>query len=256
MATGADPTQVDFVQGLGGRADKLAKKTLGRLRMVERLYAPRRLPPYSRTRAVIDQTNLSGWIGESLWRSASEVLREDHIATYKTVPLFSAEKSPQYLVLWLTDETLEFDQRYLMRVRDPRDVWVSIHDFDAKRGSYGFGRLRSESKGHYFKRFLKTWIDFFQLLDRTSTMPAERRLVLRYEDLVLDPEDSLERLEGWLGVPLDSDRTAAQYDVDRHSTSNTPTASVGKWRELLAPAVAGRLTDRLGPWLAQWGYDS
>jgi hypothetical protein len=62
-------------------------------------------------------------------------------------------------------------------------------------------------------------------------------MLVRFEDLVLDQETTLNRLEGFLGSPL------ARVVVDR--------SRVGLWRE------DPRVLDRIGPLeehMRRWGY--
>jgi Sulfotransferase family len=150
--------------------------------------------------------------------------------------------------------------RELFLVRDFRDMLSSILAFNAKRGVEGFGRAGAASDAE-FVRSLETWAGAFA---RAWERRSARAHLVRYEDLVLDPERTLSVLLGYLGVATGADVVAVMIDTLReelpelreHGTSDGPRESVGRWRRDLDPELALACEQSLGPALAAFGYES
>lgn len=85
-----------------------------------------------------------------------------------------------------------------------------------------------------------------------ATLPADRWIELRYEDLVADPAGSLTRLCGFLGVAY-SER---MFDYTRHSSYKKPDPRLTyQWKRKMKPADLGLLEARIGSLLAHRGYE-
>lgn len=81
-------------------------------------------------------------------------------------------------------------------------------------------------------------------------------VLVRYEDLIADLEGQAHRLAARLGTPLDPGAVAARVsDFSYHITSQTPAASVGRWRGEMPADLGAFLTAELQAELAQFGYD-
>lgn len=192
---------------------------------------------------------------EALWPIASNALRAAHARDFGIAPDYSAEKTPYRLAMWLASQPTSLNARFIVRVRDPRDVWASIRAFDRKRGFFGFGRRKRESENRFMIRFLDQWSSLFSWLDKFSSASQPELFVYRYEDFILETEAAVRGLEGWLGFALDAESPfQARYELARHSTSNSPRESIGKWRTSLSPHESRILEARLSKWLEKWGY--
>ncbi len=123
------------------------------------------------------------------------------------------------------------DAAFLGIVRDPRDVVAS-------QQGRGFQRSVKSIAGH--------WRDYYERFHRFSRLHPGRSLVVRYEDLVADPEPQYARIFGLLGLEY-GDEVRRYWDskASVHHTrhNNAPavgrqpfTTSVSRWREDLQPA--------------------
>jgi hypothetical protein len=92
---------------------------------------------------------------------------------------------------------------------------------------------------------------------------GDKGFLLRYEDLVLRPEETLPALFSYLGID-DRPETVKQVLAeatrlegglqDFHRTSATPADSVGRWRRDLDPALVRVCEEELGEALGTFGY--
>jgi hypothetical protein len=149
--------------------------------------------------------------------------------------------------------------RVLVLVRDPRDMYVSFHAFDAKRQSEGraaFVGARpapGESEEERLDRFIareRARMRWVAEIEASGEFP-----VLRYEDLVIGLQDQAQRLEEWLSIKLDPDAATADAELRRrHVSASTPEASVGRWHTELDPGIAERFSREFRDELAALGY--
>ena len=127
---------------------------------------------------------------------------------------------------------------YLFLVRDPRDAFASLLDYDGQR------RIpRSEAYWDY-------WRDHYQrMFDHAATHAAtgHRFALMRYEDLVADPVGIKADFFSWLGI--ESGELTADYSTDvrfarreargedpkTHETGQVHQKSCGRWRDATDP---------------------
>jgi len=116
----------------------------------------------------------------------------------------------------------------LLMLRDPRDAALSY-----------FHRT-----GAGVERYLRNWCDTVRLCRELRDHP--RLLVLRFEDLVTEPERTLGRLGDWLGQRIDSSPLELQF---RRSQAH----GAVRWKENSAFGDVQKRFDRnaLGRWRAQ-----
>jgi hypothetical protein len=151
--------------------------------------------------------------------------------------------------------------REIVLVRDPRDMLASILAFSRKRGRQLFGRAAFETDEEYVRsRFFRNWI-------RGLLHDYERRsstsYLLRYEDLIRTPEETLESLLAYLGVAAEGaiiDEMLEYRDVAStpsqqvHQTSANASASIGRWRQDLDKSLHVAFEEALGDVLYDLGY--
>ena len=129
--------------------------------------------------------------------------------------------------------------RFVHLVRDGRDVARSCVGM-GWAGNVWYGATR--------------WVEAEELWK--SLLPridAARRLDLRYEDLLRDPERELTRVCRFLGTEYD-DR---MLEYHRDSSYERPDPSlIGQWKKKLTRDELGLLEARIGPWLQRWGYEA
>ncbi|MCP3984055.1 MAG: sulfotransferase [bacterium] len=172
------------------------------------------------------------------------------------------DKTPAYALVLDFLTKLYPEAKYLVLTRHPIAVWSSVVDsfFDG-----------DHEAAHRHNPILERYLP---AIARFLREPPAHLHHLRYEELVQAPEEQIEKVCGFLGIPFepamidygqqqDGARSSARGLGDPTSVSQQTrptTGSVGKWAGALAadPArlsqcreIAARLTD---PDLAAWGY--
>ncbi|MEK6271940.1 MAG: sulfotransferase [Actinomycetota bacterium] len=171
---------------------------------------------------------------------------------------FVEKFSPWQIVPDLLSE-LYPNAKEVILVRDFRDMFCSIRAFNAKRGDQGFGRDRADSDADYIRTIIR---GFAKALLQRWRRRGNLAHLIRYEDLILEPAETLERLMTYLELDASSDaieRTLqlASQDrpgVDNHRTAPDVASSVGRWRTDLSPELIAVCDEALGPLLTEFGY--
>jgi len=83
-------------------------------------------------------------------------------------------------------------KKYLFLLRDPRDEMVSIMSFNHKRGYKSFGWLETDTDVSYAQKICRNRQKFMQLM--IDFEANKRRLFVRYEDLIKNGDEEVERL--------------------------------------------------------------
>jgi hypothetical protein len=160
-------------------------------------------------------------------------------------PVYFAEKHvwPNYLPVLAAELYPRAKEVFL--VRDFRDMARSILAFDQKRGFAGFGRADSLSDEDYLRDGLRQ-----MALDLRAGWIArgERAHLVRYEDLILQPRETLTALLEYLELDSSPETTqevlaagsaeilrlpGAAYEateVRSHRTVADPRTTIGRWR--------------------------
>jgi hypothetical protein len=210
---------------------------------------------------------LPGWFNggysDRLFRFCTDSMRQHYrlsaLAEGKREIRFFCEK---FLPDAFTRRFLELlpETREVILVRDFRDLYCSIRSFNAKRGSLEFGRAAFDSEEDYVREKLAADV---QLMVDTWQSRRDRAYLLRYEDLVLQPQATLLDLYAHLGLDAstemiselleqaDGERNAEQ---DRHRTVSDPAKSIGRFREDLEPAMQALCNQAFKPGLECFGY--
>lgn len=159
------------------------------------------------------------------------------------------------------------DARLLFLLRDGRDV------VDSELASFLVGAWQERSFDHMRGVGEPERLDFvirsaYQWLWRTEVVEAAfaehrgAKHMLRYEELLGDPEGHLAGLFEWLGAPLERnevaaivDRCAFERQSGRGSREMNRSATPGAWRDNLRPDERAAVEDILGAKLQELGYD-
>jgi Sulfotransferase family len=214
-----------------------------------------------------DQT-MPQWLGNENVAAVAGFCQSRIDAFYSTVaqtqnqsrPRYFAEKAyPDEATPMLTRE-LYPDARELILVRDFRDRVCSIMGFNSKRGYKSFGRQLTDSDEEFIRserqvaeRMLETWND-----------RREDAFLVRYEDLIVQPEETLGAAFAYLG--FDSDPATVRRTLEdanaelpnnqrAHQTSSSVAASVGRWRQDLTPEHQALCEESFGDILEAFGYE-
>jgi len=147
----------------------------------------------------------------------------------------------------------------IILVRDFRDVACSILAFNKKRGSEGFGRKRFKNDKEHLREVMKNASS--GLLQRWKKRQQQVHLV-RYEDLILSPEETLTGIFGYLNLDNSQEAIArilkkASADTPYtqwHQTSSSAKDSIGRWRQDLEPSLQKVCNQVLAKTLREFGY--
>jgi hypothetical protein len=150
--------------------------------------------------------------------------------------------------------------RELILVRDFRDRLSSVFAWNEKRGDHGFGHEAEMSKAEYLAERVNA--DAEGLLSRRRRKGESAHLV-RYEDLILEPQRTLKGILEFLDVDAGAEavietlRLANRPNelLDGHRTVSDPTQTIGRWRRDLPPDLAAECNEILAPVLAEFGYE-
>jgi hypothetical protein len=141
------------------------------------------------------------WDWSELLKRPVDPIFEQLISKYLTSPLTSMAENKGWKI---PETTLVFpwiiqmfpDIKYIFWVRNPRDCILGRHLTDDLRD---FGIDYEPTEDERFRRAI-SWIYQYKLVKAT---PKPRHWIeLRFEDFVLNQEETLSKLEGFLGFPL------------------------------------------------------
>lgn len=129
------------------------------------------------------------------------------------------------------------DARFIHIIRDGRDVAASVVNQDVAGNLYVGAGVWLEA--------LDEWRDL------RSRLRDDQFIEVRFEDIVRDPERTLDRLCRWIGV----ERAPEMLRYHEHSTYGLPDARAAeRWRRL-PPGRLRPVERRIGDWLDALGYE-
>jgi hypothetical protein len=188
---------------------------------------------------------LFGRLAQAIGKEDASYVVEKMPATYFGQPLL-AEIMP--------------GSREIILVRDFRDVAASLLAFGEKRGKKWYEERPDLSDEEIISDPLRSDVD--QLADSWAER-HESALLVRYEDLVLHPEETLAGVMSYLELDA-RPKTIARMLADAaklngemqdaHVTSTTTADSIGRWRRDLSPALQSICEESLGKGLEAFGY--
>ncbi len=138
---------------------------------------------------------------------------------------------------------------FLQLVRDPRDMIASTFAFQNKQRA-AWEQATFQVRVDHMNTFLR---------DTTAMLKNQRNLLVRYEDLITDVETRSREIFSFLGLSITPEENtflqgAAQKLFTRHGTSESPTASIGRWRQDMTPEQQAACNSGLESVLLQFGY--
>jgi len=149
--------------------------------------------------------------------------------------------------------------REVVLFRDPRDTVCSILSYAAKNPNAALVSDRPDAGDEYLETVAAS---FRGLLEEARARPGES-LVVRYEDLILDPEPTLAAILAHLGLDAGersiSETLAGAWDsaenLSGHRTaSGGVEQSIGRWRHDMEPTLQLRASSAFADVLAELGY--
>jgi hypothetical protein len=151
--------------------------------------------------------------------------------------------------------------REVFLVRDFRDMVSSMFRADAKWGGRPrFGRAGAASDQH----FVQNLRHFARDLEGSWRRRRGTAHLVRYEDLILAPEQTVAGLIAYLGVEDSPSANRAMVTSlnlrdegsEIYRTTPSPRESIGRWRSDLSPAVREECDRVFAPVLELFGYET
>jgi len=222
--------------------------------------------PFHR-KPVTEHAAVAKWMGHGSIERVAEFCQRATQDFYRTVaaaqnegsPRFFAEKHlPSSHVPWMIHD-LYHGAREIFLVRDFRDVVCSMLAFNNKRGFAAFDRQKVDTDLEMIELFAIRCAQ----LSAAWRQREESALLVRYEELVLDPTATMGALLRHAGLD-DRERTvnsliaAADCETSElafHRTTRSPEESIGRWRHELTPEVATTVNRLLEDSLVAFGYE-
>jgi hypothetical protein len=190
-------------------------------------------------------------------------------AQQQPAPVYFAEKHmwPNYIPV-LTWELYPRSKEIFL-VRDFRDMARSIMAFDERRGFAGFGRPEGATDEQYLRGELRLMV---RDLLRSWQTRRERAHLVRYEDLVLRPAETLTAMLEYLGIDASPPTiehvmrhgseevltlpgsSGEPAEVSAHRTAPDLAATIGRWRHETDGAFGAVSEEVFGEALAEFGY--
>jgi len=144
------------------------------------------------------------------------------------------------------------DARIIHMVRDPRDRYASVrrrHPGSSARLGRGVGR----------------WIGSTQAGLRNASRYPDRYLLVRYEDLVMDPEGTTREVCRFIGEPYEPRMLSMEQTPEHRDRSNSSfgdiapgtisTTGVGRFRDVLTPSEVRLIQSVARRQMARTGYE-
>jgi GT2 family glycosyltransferase len=198
---------------------------------------------------------LAGFVQSRVEDFYLEIAREEE----KPRARFFAEKAwPDYSSPRIVSE-LYPGGREIILMRDPRDIVCSVLGFNAKRGIASFGAESTVGEEELIRRRREGAV---RMLESWRERSGSAHL-LRYEDLILEPESTLADVFAYLGVAADAatvrrvirDAQNTLPDAQSgHRTSTSAEASIGRWKHDLSPRQQEVCQEVFGDVLEAFGY--
>lgn len=146
----------------------------------------------------------------------------------------------------------------ILLVRDFRDRHCSALSFNKKRGYDAFGYEKKKTQEDFA---YETRLQFSTYQEWLRIYPNQM-IVVRYEDLILKPRETLVNLFSKVGLdvsPTTIDKVLALATQDnpelkQHRTTDVG-QSIGRWKQDLDPKIAQLYSDIMGDTLSELGYE-
>lgn len=165
-----------------------------------------------------------------------------------------ADKNPEnllYLPQW--HQLLGDNFNFVHVVRNPLDTLASLNEA-------GFRKTIPEA----FEDKVELYHEYLDAAQRFNDDSKVKALLVRYEDLVAAPRETLTRLLSQLGETYDECMLEGFYQQQRRSgledqkvshTRSIHAHSISRWKNDLNPQQQQLVISRLEPWFRIFGYD-
>jgi Sulfotransferase family len=222
----------------------------------------------ARSTPKVDDPPLEGWLGGEAIDQVATMCQERIDAFFRRLAADQGKPEARFFLEKFLLEPVVLDllaelygeAREIILVRDFRDVVSSVLAFNRKRGYQAFGRERVDSDAEYIRSVaLKQALGVQQRWEERG----DQAHLIRYEDLLTEPEATLEKAFGFVGVDRSPEVVAKTLErarndapnMDHHRTAPDPSATIGRWREDLSEELISVCAESLDPVLEAFGYE-
>jgi hypothetical protein len=173
------------------------------------------------------------------------------------------EKTPAHI--FFVPQLLEWfpNAKIIHTFRDPRAIYASrkkkAESTGRRPGKAGLRRLGVAFQLASSLHVISNWRRIENRHRRYQEQFPGRYTLLKYEDLVLEPEATLERLCRFLDIPLTEpmlQQTVINSSFLPDGGTGFDTGSITRWRKHMDPLVQRWFKFWLGPQLREYGYES
>ena len=184
---------------------------------------------------------------------------------YKSVEAIG-EKTPDNICFFPLLDTIFSRAKFVQVVRDGRDSGVSGW-FHNLRVSPEWTRQNFPSMDDYIKMYAEVWATQVSEGSKFGAQQPTRYLAVRYEDLSLDPQGTIEKVFQFLGVessPEIVENCCADGSFEKLSGGRSRGQEnresffrkgiAGDWRNYLSDEMNKMFQEKAGEWLARFGY--
>jgi hypothetical protein len=217
----------------------------------------------------LDDPALEGWLGKEAVEEVALFCQNRIGAFFERLAAEEGKEGATFFLEKFLLEPVVLDllteifprTKELILVRDFRDVASSVLAFNRKRGYRAFGREHHDSDAEYIRFAVSS--QALGLLQRWQEREDEAHLV-RYEDLLLEPEPTLRAICEFVGLDASDEAVAATLDsartrspnMDHHRTAKDPGATVNRWVEDLPEDLIEVCAEMLDEPLEAFGYEA
>jgi hypothetical protein len=173
------------------------------------------------------------------------------------------EKTPAHI--FFVPQLLEWfpNAKVIHTFRDPRAIYASrkkkAESTGSRPGKTGLRRLGVAFQLASSLHVIANWRRIENHHRRYQDQFPGRYTLLKYEDLVLEPEATLERLCRFLDIPLTQpmlQQTVINSSFLPDGGAGFDTGSITRWRKHMDPLVQRWFNYWLGPQLRKYGYEA
>jgi len=156
--------------------------------------------------------------------------------------------------------------KFLHLIRDGRDTVLSQHYFPMKR----FNRNGDKRLADFWENQVKTrgkkgmvvdaqkWAEKIQKIRNESRSFSKQYMEVRYEDLLMSPENTLQGVCDFIGILFSTEMTALKKRMETHSDDKVKDRLVkdnfNKYLRGIEPSVLEEIEDVAGDMLVDLGY--
>lgn len=179
-------------------------------------------------------------------------------------------KEPHLTMLWPALAELVPDAKFVLMIRDPRDVIASMVQVGEKQQRLGQNYIFAARN---IPQMCRHFLSFYgPALNYQDAGFRSRLGVARYEELATDPAQALRGLTKFTGLPfeeIDVTEKPAEGLVSTHQTRTNPqfapwvtelngqapsTSRIGRYREVLTPSEISQVEALCGEFFACFNY--